>query len=83
MNPLEIESFKVVREDQVKENFKRIKAEALAILQGQVGEDGEESVTINLLKQVYSFKHLAFLRHAFFVKKSRDGQGAKIEYVCS
>ena len=49
ITPQEIESFKVVLEDQVKENFKRIKAEARAILKGSVGEDDQETVTVNLL----------------------------------
>jgi len=41
INPQEIESFKIVSRDQVKENFKRIKVEARAILEGRAGkEDG-------------------------------------------
>ena len=42
-NPQEIEPFKVVGEEQVKENFRRFKEEARAILDGRTGEkDGEK-----------------------------------------
>ena len=49
ITPREIESFKVVIKDHVKENFKRIKAEAQAILEGRVGEEKGDKMTFNLL----------------------------------